>query len=165
MVVPSWQAAGSTASKTPPLMATLVPILSPRSLVMSSTLETAAMLARASPRKPRLSMCSRSEASEILEVAYLEKQSLASSSPMPFPSSVTLMYSLPPFLISTVMDEAPASTEFSTSSFTMERGLSTTSPAAILSDMSFARALMMPLIFSSSQSPAVLQVWQLPWTG
>ena len=43
--------------------------------------------------------------------------------------SVTASYVFPPSLISTMILVDPASIEFSTSSFTIERGLSTTSPA------------------------------------
>jgi hypothetical protein len=50
---------------------------------------------------------------------------------MPVPSSVTRMRLRPPAPISTVIFCAPASSEFSTSSFTTLAGRSTTSPAAI----------------------------------
>ena len=48
-----------------------------------------------------------------------------------FDEAVIVMLPLSPFLISSVMDFAPASMEFSISSFTAEEGLSATSPAAI----------------------------------
>ena len=49
------------------------------------------------------------------------------------PSSVTRIMAMPPRWISTVTAWAPASTAFSTSSFTTEAGRSTTSPAAMRS--------------------------------
>ena len=51
---------------------------------------------------------------------------------MPIPLSDTLINSLPPFSVYTNICVAPASIEFSTSSFTTEDGFSTTSPAAII---------------------------------
>ena len=50
---------------------------------------------------------------------------------MPHPLSVIRIKSMPPPLISTVTAVELASTAFSTSSFTIEAGRSTTSPAAI----------------------------------
>jgi hypothetical protein len=50
---------------------------------------------------------------------------------MPQPSSVTRISVLPPSAMSTWMRPAPASSAFSTSSFTAEAGRSTTSPAAM----------------------------------
>ena len=97
------------------------------------SLETAEILARASPLNPRDTMLSRSVMPLILLVACLRKAVSASSKEMPQPSSVTRIYDLPPPRISTIMDPAPASIEFSTSSFTADTGLSITSPAAILS--------------------------------
>ena len=49
---------------------------------------------------------------------------------MPEPSSTTRMTELPPRRIMISMRRAPASSEFSTSSFTTEAGRSMTSPAA-----------------------------------
>src|SRR5216683_2011596 len=51
---------------------------------------------------------------------------------MPQPSSTTRIKSAPPCSISTSIRLAPASTEFSSSSFTTLAGRSITSPAAIL---------------------------------
>ena len=51
---------------------------------------------------------------------------------MPWPSSLTRISAAPPSRRSTVTVRAPASSAFSTSSFTAEAGRSTTSPAAIL---------------------------------
>ena len=52
---------------------------------------------------------------------------------MPHPLSVTLIKLVPPSFISMLMAKAPESIAFSTSSLIIEEGLSTTSPAAILS--------------------------------
>ena len=94
-------------------------------------LATEAMLASASPRKPSVSMASRSPTSRILLVACGMSAFFSSSFSMPQPSSVILIEEIPPSRISTAIFFAPASMEFSTSSFTTENGLSTTSPAAI----------------------------------
>lgn len=123
----------------------LVPVLASAVLVISSVLETAAMLARASPLKPRVCMLSRSSASVILLVAWRLNAVVTSSALMPQPVSLTLIYVLPPFFISTTTASAPASIEFSTSSFTTDNGLSTTSPAAILS-ATFFRVILSFLI-------------------
>ena len=102
------------------------------------TLETVAMLGTASPRKPRVLMDSRSSAQATLLVENLSKAYSTSAAGMPQPLSATRMYSVPPALISTDTSVAPASMEFSTSSFTTEAGRSTTSPAAILDETSGA---------------------------
>ena len=54
------------------------------------------------------------------------------------------MYDLPPSFISTTIESAPASIEFSTNSLTTEIGPVTTSPAAILSDICLG-SLITPL--------------------
>ena len=58
---------------------------------------------------------------------------MASSLPIPQPSSLTSISVFPPFSSSIRTRVAPASSAFSTSSFTTEAGRSTTSPAAIWS--------------------------------
>ena len=95
--------------------------------------ETLDMAARASPRKPSVPMASSPRSSASLLVAWRRKATPASSGDMPQPSSVTRMSSEPPPASSTVMFRAPASTAFSTSSFTADAGRSTTSPAAMRS--------------------------------
>ena len=95
------------------------------------TRATEAMEGRASPRKPRVAMVSRSSAVRSLEVAWRSKASRASSRLMPWPSSAMRMSLRPPASTSTRMRVAPASRAFSSSSFTTEAGRSTTSPAAI----------------------------------
>jgi hypothetical protein len=87
--------------------------------------------ARASPRKPRVPIASRSSVVLILLVACGATARASSANAMPQPSSVTRTRSRPPFSIATSMREAPASSAFSTSSFTTLAGRSTTSPAAI----------------------------------
>jgi hypothetical protein len=93
--------------------------------------ETAAMLARASPLNPSVTIRSRSASAAILLVAWRAKHWAASSGPMPEPLSWTLMSRFPPDWSSTRISVAPASSEFSTSSLTTENGRSITSPAAI----------------------------------
>ena len=77
-------------------------------------------------------MESRSFTSGSLLVAWRSKASMASSRSMPQPSSVMRIRRRPPLKASTRMLVAPASSEFSSNSFTTEAGRSTTSPAAIL---------------------------------
>ena len=131
MVVPTGQPALSQDRSLPASSRRLVPSASSAVRVSRSTRLTAAVAARASPRKPRVPMASRSSFRRSLEVAWRRKAVLASSRPMPQPSSLTRRKVMPPFWISTVTVFAPASMEFSTSSFTTEAGRSTTSPAAI----------------------------------
>ena len=107
------------------------------------------MLASASPLKPRVSMESRSSAFSILLVACLKNAVFISSEEIPHPLSVTLICSIPPPLISTVMADAPESIAFSTSSLATLTGLSTTSPAEILSIVSLFSIL---IIFSPERT-------------
>ena len=110
-----------------------------------SHLETAAILESASPRNPRLFIEIRSLSLTIFEVACLKKAVFTSFESIPQPLSVILIRSIPPFFISTVMEELPASIEFSKSSFTIDAGLSTTSPAAILSIVPLSSILIINL--------------------
>ena len=100
---------------------------------MTCIRDTAEMAASASPRKPRVPMASRSYSVRSLLVAWRRKARGSWSAGMPLPSSVTRTKVMPPWLISTTTLDAPASTAFSTSSFTALAGRSTTSPAAIRS--------------------------------
>ena len=131
MVVPSGHPASDSAVISPASKWRLVPSTAPAVLVSRSTRDTAAMAAKASPRKPMVPMAFRSSGSRSLEVAWRRNAVLASSRVMPQPSSVTRRNVMPPLRNSTVTLEAPASTAFSSSSFTTEAGRSTTSPAAI----------------------------------
>ena len=91
----------------------------------------AAILANASPLKPLDLILYKSFADDILDVACLLKQILASSLFIPIPSSETKIEVFPAFLISTWIFEDLASIEFSNNSFNTDAGLWTTSPAAI----------------------------------
>ena len=133
MTVPSGQPVSPISWMSPALRVTRVPLPSPRRRVVSSTSLTAETAASASPRKPMVPMASRPASSRSFEVACRRKAMPASSGAMPLPSSATRMYVAPPSLISTVTIWAPASKEFSISSLITEAGLSTTSPAAIIS--------------------------------
>ena len=93
---------------------------------------TLAIEGRASPRNPCVPIDSRSESARSLEVAWRSSAASASSRDMPWPSSRTRISVRPPPSISTCTPRAPASSAFSTSSFTTDAGRSTTSPAAIL---------------------------------
>src|SRR5712692_977670 len=104
-----------------------------------STSATAAMLARASPRNPRLPMASRSESAATLLVAWRTNASASSEASIPPPSSLTRIDVRPAPRTSMLTRRAPASSEFSSSSFTTEAGRSITSPAAIASATSGGR--------------------------
>ncbi len=93
---------------------------------------TAAMEGSASPRKPSVAIAVRSP-SGIFEVAWRSMARARSRSSIPQPSSITRMSLRPPPSIATSMRVAPASSAFSTSSFTADAGRSTTSPAAMRS--------------------------------
>ena len=132
-VVPGGQPACSWERTCPPSKTRLVPRVAPWGQVNSSTRATAAMAARASPRKPKVPMASKSWAARSLLVAWRRKAVWHWPSGMPQPLSVTRIRAIPPRWISTVRLVAPASMAFSHSSFTTEAGRSTTSPAAMRS--------------------------------
>jgi len=91
---------------------------------------TAPIDGNASPRKPSVSMASRSSPAS-LEVAWRSTASARSTRGMPSPSSLTRISLRPPPSVSTSMRRAPASRAFSTNSLTTLAGRSTTSPAAM----------------------------------
>ena len=95
------------------------------------SLDTDAIEAKASPRKPKVVIEFKSSDVEILEVACGASAKGNSSLTMPLPLSRTRTKTLPAFLISQRMEVPPASTAFSNNSLTTEAGRSTTSPAAI----------------------------------
>src|ERR1700736_6608526 len=97
------------------------------------------MAGSASPRKPNVETPTRSEASLILDVPCRASARGTSSADMPAPSSLTRTSLRPPSSTAISIADAPASIEFSTSSFTTEEGRSTTSPAAIWSATALGR--------------------------
>jgi len=115
----------------PPANSTRVPCSSSGVRVSSTRRETDAMEGSASPRNPSVPMESRSSAVRSFDVAWRSKASSASSRFMPVPSSITRISCLPPDSTSMRIERAPASSEFSSSSFTTDAGRSTTSPAAM----------------------------------
>ena len=131
MVVPTGSPASSTRAILPPAISTVVPASSSAARVSSVRRETLAMEGSASPRKPSVRMASRSSELCSLDVAWRSKASNASSRTMPWPSSTMRMSLRPPPSTSMRMRVAPASSEFSSNSFTTDAGRSTTSPAAI----------------------------------
>ena len=84
----------------------------------------------ASPRKPSVAILNRSSSAS-LEVACRSTASARSSALMPEPLSVTRISDSPPAAVTTSMSVAPASSAFSTNSFTTLAGRSITSPAAM----------------------------------
>ena len=142
MVVPTGQPASSTLPNSPPSMVREEPISASAVQLMTSMRDTAAMAARASPRKPRVPMASRSYSVRSLLVAWRKKAVLSCWAGMPQPSSVTRRKVSPPWAISTVTLWAPASMAFSISSLATEAGRSTTSPAAMRSAIWESSTLM-----------------------
>ena len=130
-VVPVLPPLAVTSVFSPPSIWTEVANSSLSGRVSSVKLETEAILGKASPRKPKVFRLSKSSAFVSLLVAWRNTAILASASLMPQPLSVTLIYSVPPAKIVTSILSAPASSAFSTNSFTTDAGFSTTSPAAI----------------------------------
>src|SRR5882672_2486540 len=128
-VVPGGCAAG--AACWPLLAVTFQPCAACAVRDVISRRDTEAMLGRASPRKPKLTTCSRSSSALILLVAWRASANGNSSAAMPLPSSRTRHNATPPLSTSMSMRRAPASRAFSTSSLMTEAGRSTTSPAAI----------------------------------
>ena len=126
--VPLASAAGRTGVPRPPSTASVQALSSPHRRVVMVNLATAPIEGRASPRKPRVAMASRSP---VLEVQWRSTASARSSAPMPDPSSEMRMKEVPPSRAMISIDAAPASTALSISSRTTEAGRSTTSPAAM----------------------------------
>ncbi len=136
IVVPSGAPTSSVSLLSAPSSKRRTPSRDSFVLVIISTFATAAILDRASPLKPRLEILDRSDMFLILLVACLTNALSTCVLSMPQPLSVMRIMEIPPSLISTVTESAPASIEFSTNSFTTLEGRSTTSPAAILSIVS-----------------------------
>ncbi|MNC85739.1 hypothetical protein D3C83_13510 [compost metagenome] len=96
MLVPAASAAGEARVMPEPDAVTVHACFSPARRLVSVRRDTEAMLASASPRKPRVATRSRSSSEPILLVAWRASASLISSFAMPWPSSVTLMAWVPP---------------------------------------------------------------------
>ena len=160
MVVPLGQPASSWLTTTPASTVRDVPRSASSVRVSSSTRDTAEMAARASPRKPRVPMASRSYSVAILEVAWRKKAVAAWSAGMPQPSSVTRIRDIPPWAISTVTAPAPASMAFSISSLTTLAGRSTTSPAAIRSATWGSNCFITGMIYTSSNIVTGPSFWE-----
>ncbi len=124
-------------------MLTAVPYSALSVCVFKLTFETAAIDANASPRKPSEAIAYKSSSLFNLLVAWRRNAVFASSSSMPTPLSATRIYVIPPSTISIAIAVLCASIEFSTSSFITEAGRSTTSPAAILFDISLSNTIIL----------------------
>src|SRR5215471_13837050 len=129
--VPGGSPASSTRAIFPPLISITVPAGSSAARVSSRKRDTEAIDGNASPRNPRVVTLSRSSAFLIFEVACRSNASMASSRTMPHPLSVIWINFFPPASTLSLIRVAPASSEFSSISFTTDAGRSTTSPAAI----------------------------------
>ncbi len=146
MLEPGIIASGSCDSTLLPFIQSLVPIVSSRRMVRNSTCDTAAIDASASPLNPIVESANRSDAELILDVEWRSKARRASVSLIPHPLSMTWMRVRPASLSTTFIWSAPASTEFSTSSFTTEAGRCITSPAAIWLATESGRSFMTSFI-------------------
>ena len=151
-VVPSGAPVAVCSTSSPPCTTTRVAsgVFAPCFLVVSVTCETAAILAIASPLNPSVPMDARSSGRDILLVACWRNASSASSSSIPQPSSVTaiLVTAVLSAARSILIRFAPASTAFSTSSFTTDAARSTTSPAAMWLIVSSSRTVITPITSS-----------------
>jgi hypothetical protein len=98
-----------------------------------------------------------SAASGSFEVAWRSMDRASASASMPSPSSSTRIRPAPPAAMVTAMRRAPASSAFSTSSFTTAAGRSTTSPAAIRLMVPSGRRRILARAFTSSPIAASLK--------
>ena len=130
--------------------------------VIISTRETAAILGRASPRKPNEAISYRSSKSSILLVANRSKAKGTSSRGMPCPLSSIRTPAQPPFSNDIRTAVAPASREFSSSSLTMEAGRSMTSPAAIFRVNSLGQEMYLAFHGSLSGTRAGILYFSAP---
>ena len=130
-LVPAASAAGAIGLTVPPStsMRHACGLLLARDA--SASRDTDAIDASASPRNPSDAIASRSSTEPIFDVAWRATASARSSRSMPLPLSATRMRLTPPAARSTSICVAPASSAFSSSSFSAAAGRSTTSPAAI----------------------------------
>src|SRR6185437_6008135 len=152
IAVPTGTPAGFTPINSPPANSIRVPCSSSAARVSSVSRDTAAIEGSASPRNPSVAIESKSSAVRSFDVACRSNASSASSCGIPLPSSVTRISRFPPDSTSTRTDFAPASSEFSTNSFTTDAGRSTTSPAAILF-ATFSGSIRIRLIIRPSKTP------------
>ncbi len=83
MVVPRLRGAGSRRWISPPSISIMPPTVSSSQRLMHLTRLTEAMLARASPRNPKLPTCMMSAAEAILLVAWRSKARGSSRKGMP----------------------------------------------------------------------------------
>jgi hypothetical protein len=130
-------ALGSAAS--PGLAGTITPSAyvaryahgAPAVIEVMETCATCEIDASASPRKPKVSICSRSSYSRSLEVANRSHTRGKSAWAIPCPSSLICSSFIPPARDSTLIEVEPASSEFSSISLSALAGRWITSPAAI----------------------------------
>ena len=95
-VVPSGAPTSSSPFSSPPSMRYREPVRLSVVFVISSTWETAAILERASPRKPREATVKRSAAEWILLVEWRRNANGSSSFGIPQPLSVIRIKPMPP---------------------------------------------------------------------
>ena len=147
ILVPFGHPASCLLKIFPPSAITSYPVLESAVFDTKLTFAIAAILAKASPLNPIDLISFKSSADLNLLVECLSNAISISSCIIPFPLSVTRIYEIPPFLISTVILDAPASIEFSITSFTTDAGLSITSPAAILFIVKSSNNTIFPIYF------------------
>src|SRR5256884_3005797 len=140
--VPTGLPAGPAAICGPPSTSARPPPPPSRGGLPASPRATAAMLASASPRNPRVRIVRRASSERILLVACRKNASGRSTGAIPSPSSTTSITPWPAASMLIWIRDAPASTAFSTSSLTTAAGRSTTSPAAMPSATAAGRIVM-----------------------
>ncbi|KAF5056024.1 hypothetical protein DSECCO2_371560 [anaerobic digester metagenome] len=148
-VVPNGAGTSPVSSTIPPTVTIRAARRSPSRREMIERRDTAAIEARASPRKPIVATAPRSSTSRSLLVVCGRIASWRSSADMPHPSSVTRTEAIAPARASIAMKTRPepASSAFSASSFTTEADRSITSPAAIFVIVAGSRCrIALPLI-------------------
>ena len=96
IVVPTLRGAGSRRSTTPPAIRIIPPTSSAATRESMVQRLTDAMLARASPRKPKEDTCRMSAAETILLVAWRSKARGSSRNGTPWPSSSMTISVRPP---------------------------------------------------------------------
>ena len=145
---------------TPPSASyvTLVPASEPSVRVVTESSLSAHSDESASPRNPNEFSVARSVKSQILEVAYFLVSISRSPSRTPHPLSTTSTHSFPWSRKRTSMFVAPASSAFSTSSFTAPARSSTTCPEQMRCMEAFAMGFMLGASLGRTGAPSCVSV-------
>ncbi len=157
--VPYSMTTGFKLNFSPPRQWISQPVSWFRVRLLKATSDTAPIVYKASPRKPKDRIEKRSSKERILLVVCRRKIFSKSSGSMPVPLSLRRIKVFPESLRWSSMESASASRAFSRSSFTTEAGRSMTSPAAILEISSGVNRWTLPM----SSLGEGLQGHRSPW--